>query len=922
MTTPTDPLYGQQWHFALLGDIETIWEEYTGDGVSVVVYDDGVEYTHVDLDDNYDASMHFAYDTDGDGIDEVFDPMPIGSNDGHGTACAGLIGAEQGNGSGGVGVAWDVTITGVNFLEDIQFGIAGASQAESLAFITAALEHAQNFDIMSNSWGVFPGYAGPNLNSNLSTFAFATVAEDGRNGLGTIVVQASGNETANLNGSSLNVSRHVISVAATEANGFNADYSNFGVGMLIAAPASAVTTDLEGSDGYSSGDYTTGFNGTSAATPTVAGVVALMLEAEEGLGWRDVQNILAITASQTGSGLGSGPLVDEVGEWETTQSDGGSSWNGGGLSYHVNYGFGMLDAFAAVRMAEVWLTMFDEAETSANEQIVSFDYDGPAIIIPASSTFEQTVAFNVTQNIQIETIYLTVELDHTWSQDLSFGLIAPDGTVVPVFVNETGVLGFDALGNPIPDYDIFEGGLTWTFKITALLGFDSAGEWSFFVEDNFGLDGGQITDFEVEFFGSEISRDDVHIISRDFLAFTAFDATRSVLTDTNGGNDWLNFVGINSDGVGNGDLNITMTAGSTFSVDGTVWGSLTTVGDVFENLVSGDGDDVIVGNRQNNQILGMRGDDTIDGGAGADTLDGGQGNDDLTGGSSQDSISGGEGNDTITGDGSVDMIDGGDGDDDISGNFGFDSILGGDGVDDISGGEGVDQIDGGDGNDIIFGNSGSDVISGGSDNDSIFGGRGGDSVDGGSGDDYIVGGQSSDVIYGGSGDDSLLGGVGRDEIHGGNDDDTINGQDASDTLYGDGGNDLMIGGSGGDILSGGTGNDTLIGGVGTDTLNGNSGTDTLTGGSQADTFVFDYNPIPSDVIITDFEIGLDTLQLDDSLWTGTVTEQQVIDTFAVQVGSDVVFTFSFGDTATLQNVDLNNLLATDIVLYDSGSLFV
>ena len=60
MTTPTDPLYDDQWHFSLIGDIESIWEEYDGSGVSVVVYDEGVEYDHEDLAANYDASMHFT----------------------------------------------------------------------------------------------------------------------------------------------------------------------------------------------------------------------------------------------------------------------------------------------------------------------------------------------------------------------------------------------------------------------------------------------------------------------------------------------------------------------------------------------------------------------------------------------------------------------------------------------------------------------------------------------------------------------------------------------------------------------------------------------------------------------------------------------------------------------------------------------
>jgi len=46
MASPTDPLYRDQWHFALLGDIETVWDDYTGTGVTVVVFDDGFDYSH------------------------------------------------------------------------------------------------------------------------------------------------------------------------------------------------------------------------------------------------------------------------------------------------------------------------------------------------------------------------------------------------------------------------------------------------------------------------------------------------------------------------------------------------------------------------------------------------------------------------------------------------------------------------------------------------------------------------------------------------------------------------------------------------------------------------------------------------------------------------------------------------------------
>ena len=100
-----DPLYADQWHLNLLGDIETIWAEYTGAGVAVGVYDTGIQSAHPDLDDNYDSSLLYP----------GYDGENPSSNDGHGTSVAGIIAAENNN-VGGVGVAWGASVTSVNFL--------------------------------------------------------------------------------------------------------------------------------------------------------------------------------------------------------------------------------------------------------------------------------------------------------------------------------------------------------------------------------------------------------------------------------------------------------------------------------------------------------------------------------------------------------------------------------------------------------------------------------------------------------------------------------------------------------------------------------------------------------------------------------------------------------------------------------------
>lgn len=244
MATPADPLYAQQWQFSLMGDIEKIWDEHDGSGVTVVVYDEGVQYTHPDLSTNFDTTF-FTYN----GV--VYDPMPIDDQSGHGRSCAGLIGATWNNGIGGCGVAPGVTLSAVNYLDDIQY------QPQDV--YDAAMLWAENFDIMSNSWGWNGSYSRQqNLSSATSQAShdialWETVVADGRDGLGTIIVKAAGNETNDANGDGWNVSRYTLTISATDNLGNATYYTNYGSTILIAGPASAVTTDLTGDAGYNTG---------------------------------------------------------------------------------------------------------------------------------------------------------------------------------------------------------------------------------------------------------------------------------------------------------------------------------------------------------------------------------------------------------------------------------------------------------------------------------------------------------------------------------------------------------------------------------------------------------------------------------------------------------------------------------------------
>ncbi len=738
MTTPSDSLFSSQWHFNLIGDIQTIWDEYTGSGINVGVYDDGVQSTHSDLNNNYNSGLG-VHDNLGSAVNQS---PNIGNNAGHGTAVAGIIAAEN-NGVGTVGVAYGSEVTGVNIFDSGTYGFVNAGTTAGQNAFFDVVDQANSFDIMSNSWGGTPRFRSAQDQNASGGFDNRYLQEleenltEGRGGLGTVAVQAAGNDGLDANGSGINSSRYTITVAATDSNGDAASFTNVGSSILVTAPAAAYTTDLVGSPGYNAPgtgeatgsdplpntSYTSVFGGTSAATPVVSGVVALMLEANDNLGWRDIQNILATSAAHTGSAIGAAASGFEQGAWEI---NGASNWNGGGMSVNGSYGYGMVDAFAAVRMAEVWSTLYGTPKTSANEQTgststINFGIGGRAI--PANGT-ETNFSITSAVNVSIEHIQLNLNFAHDFIGDVEIFITDPDGNKIQIVFDSNIPTSFNG---------------TWSYGIDSFLGTSSAGDWTVSVSDSFAAsDTGTLFNASLEFYGSTISTDDVYHFTADFLDYATADTTRATISDTNGGIDWLNFAAIADDAV------INLLSGNSFSIGGVTWGALASGGDVFENVITGDGNDAVVGNSLDNELHGMRGNDTLNGGDGNDILYGGVGNDRIIGDVGSDTLYGGDGTDTLNG---------GDGDDFI---FGGDSSA--DLRDLVFAGAGNDVIDGGYGNDNIFGQDGDDTIAG---------GFGSDTLQGQNGNDVITGSALSDLVFGNDGDDFLNGGFGHDRINGG-----------------------------------------------------------------------------------------------------------------------------------------------------------
>ena len=330
---PSDGLATSSWHIRDTSgrgndiNVEEVWPTYTGRGIRVGVYDDGVQAGHPDLNNNYDSSLHFVFNGVAQNPTNVINTGSAGAqrNDRpHGTAVAGIIAAEADN-HGTVGVAYDARITAVV--------ASGTPESGQLDYAYQKMAWAKNFDVTNHSYGSYEpfGYAMPSDmpvhygSAAQSTFGGAVragmevAAEQGRDGLGTVFVASAGNNRiawgedtnqdgridhnpnasgvvdtwhrasdANLSGAHTN-SRYSITVGAldfgenTDPTIWVASYSNPGANLLVAAPGDIPTTDLTGNEGfwfarsiplgnaYDSGNYMSGFGGTSAAAPVVTG---------------------------------------------------------------------------------------------------------------------------------------------------------------------------------------------------------------------------------------------------------------------------------------------------------------------------------------------------------------------------------------------------------------------------------------------------------------------------------------------------------------------------------------------------------------------------------------------------------------------------------------------------------------------------
>ncbi len=292
-----DPLADQQYAIKITKAIEA-WQLQKGDpSIRIAVLDEGVESSHEDL----TAAIVGHYD----GVDDDIFQEPK-DWDAHGTACAGLAAATHDNQRGVMGIGGGCSLLAVRIAYS---SVEGGNWVTTNSWIKRAIDWSwkNGADVLSNSWG---GGAPSTAIIN----AFTRARTQGRGGKGAVVVIAAGNSNS-LHDFPGNLD-DVLTISASNEydepktpnsrDGETWWGSNYGPKIDVAAPGvHNYTTDISGSKGYnkthgSQGNYVENFNGTSSATPIVAGTVGLVLSANPDLKEDEVRELIRNTADKVG----------------------------------------------------------------------------------------------------------------------------------------------------------------------------------------------------------------------------------------------------------------------------------------------------------------------------------------------------------------------------------------------------------------------------------------------------------------------------------------------------------------------------------------------------------------------------------------------------------------------------------------------
>ncbi|MEH0550551.1 S8 family peptidase [Streptomyces sp. B21-101] len=406
---PNDTEYAKQWDLfeTTAGmNVPGAWGTSTGAGVTVAVIDTGY-VAHSDLAANIVGGYDFVSDTavsvDGDGrdanpadpgdwynADECGAGIPASTSSWHGTHVAGTIAAVANNGKGVAGIAYGAKISPLRVL-----GKCGGYDSDIIDAIT---------------WASGGTVSGVPANSNVAKVINMSLGGDGACSSatqsaitgavnrGTTVVVAAGNESDNVANHNPGNCNNVISVAATNRSGAKASYSNYGSLVDISAPggqtstgtANGILSTLNSGTKTPSSESYAYYQGTSMATPHVAGLVALMKSANPSLTPAQIETAIKSNArplpGACSGGCGAG-LADAAKTVQAVSGSGGGSTGG---------------------------TVF------SNTTALSIPDNGSAV--------ESSIAVTGRTGNAPSTLQVGVDITHTYRGDLVIDLVAPDGT--------------------------------------------------------------------------------------------------------------------------------------------------------------------------------------------------------------------------------------------------------------------------------------------------------------------------------------------------------------------------------------------------------------------------------------------------------------------------------------------------------------
>lgn len=440
-----DPGFTRQWHLKNLNtfkndlNVTGLWEEgINGEGAIVAIIDDGVDYTHKDIQDNFYYKGSYDFNV------KRKLPMPELNEDVHGTRCAGQIAAKP-NDVCGVGIAYKAKVSGIRILS---LEISAEDEAVAINY------DYHNNHIFSCSWGPPDDGKAMDAAPDIVRDAIYKGITEGRSKLGTVFVFASGNggmydDNCNFDGYTNSV--YSITIGAISEFDQHPEYSEACTALMAVTYSNGVMDRSIYTSSSWRNQCTDQHGGTSAAAPMGAGVVALALSVRPDLHWRDFQHITINSAI---------PINLEDGSWGKLAS---------GKLYSTRFGFGKIDAYKFVKYAIGFKSVGPQSTYSSTFVKVHKIFGKSEDRISSSFTVTENELFQI-KFFKLEHITVTVNIEHQKRNEVRISLLSPNNIT-------------SELGTPRRLDHSSAGFQNWTFSSVKHFGESPIGVWTLLVED-------------------------------------------------------------------------------------------------------------------------------------------------------------------------------------------------------------------------------------------------------------------------------------------------------------------------------------------------------------------------------------------------------------------------------------------------------